>query len=207
MKNMLLASVLGACLALPMGADAQTNGTAQPPAVGTMSRRDLEQELVNLRSIVLNGAVIARRPARCSTTEDRQFDFWVGEWDVMGTGHRALVAESTITLADEDCIVLENWRPFSSGPAHSISVYDHANHHWRQYYAGAGVAPTEYTGALDAAGVLRFDIDGASPRKRMNYQRIDANTVRQWGEQYDDSARVWTTTWDLTYRRRGVSAP
>lgn len=205
MKKFLCTSALGICLTLSTGAHAQTNGAAQQMPPRAMSRHDLETEVTNLRSIVTNGAVIAQRPPACATPEDRQFDFWVGEWDVMGTGHRALVAESTITLADEDCIVMENWRPFSSGHAHSISVYDHANRHWRQYYAGAGIAPTEYTGVLDAAGVLRFDIDGSSPRKRMNYQRIDANTVRQWGEQYDEATHAWTTTWDLTYRRRGVA--
>jgi hypothetical protein len=208
MTRSLFASVLGAFLLLSSEAVAQqANGAAQSPAPRTMSRRDLESEVSTLRSIVQNGAVVAQRPARCSSTEDRQFDFWVGEWDVAGTGHRAIVAESTVTLADEDCLVLEHWRPFRYGHAHSISVYDHANRHWRQYYAGAGIGPIEYTGALDPEGVLRFDIDGSSPRKRMNYQRIDANTVRQWGEQYDDATHAWTTTWDLTYRRRGVAAP
>jgi len=207
MKNLLLGGVLAACLVISAAGHAQTNVTTQPPAPRTMSRNDLEAEVSTLRSIVLNGAVVSRRPPACASTEDRQFDFWVGEWDVMGTGHRALVAESTITLADEDCIVMENWRPFGGGHAHSISVYDHANHHWRQYYAGAGIAPAEYTGTLDPDGVLRFDIDASSPRKRMNYQRIDANTVRQWGEQYDESSHAWSTTWDLAYRRRGVVAP
>lgn len=205
MKSILLASAM--CALIAGGALAQSNGAAQRPAPSSMSRRDLETEVSNLRGIVSFGAVITQRPSACASADERQFDFWVGEWDVSGTGYTAVVAESTITLADEGCLVLENWRPFANGHAHSISVYDQTNHRWRQYYAGAGIAPTEYTGVMDSEGVLRFDVDNSSPARRMNYQRIDANTVRQWGEQYDDITRVWSTTWDLTYRRRGVAAP
>ncbi|MBY0563546.1 MAG: hypothetical protein K2P58_05090 [Hyphomonadaceae bacterium] len=39
-------------------------------------------------------------------------------------------------------------------------------------------------------------------RTRMKFQAIDANTVRQWGEQLNPGATEWTVTWDLTYRRR-----
>ncbi len=35
----------------------------------------------------------------------------------------------------------------------------------------------------------------------MNFQPIDANTVRQWGESSTDG-KEWRVTWDLTYRRR-----
>lgn len=185
----------------------QASGAAQPTPPRSMSRRDLESEVTTLRSIVNNHAVLAQRPDYCGASEDRQFDFWVGEWDVSGTGHQAIVAESTITLADQGCLVLENWRPFSGGSAHSISVYDHAQHHWRQFYAGAGSPPGEYIGTLGDDGVLRFDISSGPQRQRMNYQRISANAVRQWGERYDEATHAWAPTWDLTYRRRGIVPP
>ncbi len=39
-------------------------------------------------------------------------------------------------------------------------------------------------------------------RSRMNFQALDADTVRQWGDQLNAGATDWVVTWDLTYRRR-----
>jgi hypothetical protein len=204
-KKTALLNIL-ALLALSATAAAQNTGTTGPPAPPTMSRHALEEELTHLRAIVGGGAVRPQRPPACVQPEQRQFDFWVGEWDVSPTGSPVIVAESSITLADEDCVVIENWRPFRNGSAHSISMYDAQTRHWRQFYAGAAVPLATYTGNLDSEGVLRFDVDNSAPRTRMNYQRIDANTIRQWGEQFNETTREWSTQWDLTYRRRGAEA-
>jgi hypothetical protein len=48
-------------------------------------------------------------PPSCSTPEHRQFDFWVGEWDVaMPDGKHAGV--NTITREHGGCLVREQWR-------------------------------------------------------------------------------------------------
>lgn len=43
----------------------------------------------------------------------RQFDFWLGEWDVEAAG--AKVAHSSIQSLADGCIILENWMPLA-GP-------------------------------------------------------------------------------------------
>ena len=189
-------------------AAAQTQAQEQPQAPERMSRRALNEEVTQLRRIVQGRAVRPQRPEGCASAESRQFDFWLGEWDVSPSGASVTVAESAITLHDQGCVIIEHWRPFGGAHGHSINIYDANEGRWRQTWADATGRRTEYAGALDGE-VLRFDdVSGTGPgaqegvRGRMNFQRIDADTVRQWGENFDAASNAWTVTWDLTYRRR-----
>jgi len=193
-------------LGFASGAPAQT-APATPTDPHAMSRRDLEAEVRASRPYLRYGGVVAaNRPAGCLEAQSRQFDFWVGEWEVSPTGASMILAESSITLVDQGCVVMEEWRPFAGSSAHSISAYDAASGRWRQAYAGTGGGWTLYAGNLDGE-VLRFANESSPGTQRMNYQRLDADTVRQWGESYNETSDVWTVTWDFTYRRRPGSLP
>lgn len=202
---------LRSCLATLLFATTTDVGAQQfqtSPAPHSMNRQALVAEIERSRAIIQGGAVTPQRPAGCTSAETRQFDFWLGEWDVSPGDSTVLIAESTITLHDQGCVIIEHWRPFRAAHGHSINVYDSEEGRWRQTWADASGTRTEYSGSLDAFGVMRLDnMDpaqaGAAPiRQRMNFQRIDANTVRQWGETLN-AEQTWTTTWSFTYRRRG----
>lgn len=188
------------------GAAAQTP-SARPDPV-KMSRADLEGEVTRLRMLEANGAVVQQRPTGCAAPENRQFDFWLGEWDVSNAGMTALVAESSITLADQGCVILEYWRPFQGASGHSINGYDAIAKEWKQTWIDATGRITPYAGTVQDGTLFMDDRSNPSPpgvqfkRRRMNFRPIDANTVRQWGEGWDEAKQAWVVTWDLTYRRR-----
>lgn len=203
-------SVLIAAFAavMPVAALAQT--TPPAPAPQTMSREALREEVTRLRAIVQGRAVQPRRPGGCVSPESRQFDFWVGEWDVSPSGSTSAVtvAESSIILADQGCVIIEHWRPFGGGHGHSINMYDAGDQKWHQTWADSNGQRTEFAGAVDAEGVLRFDVLGppqpgqARGHRRMNFQRIDENTVRQWGDFTPEAGGEMVVEWDFTYHRR-----
>lgn len=198
-------------LAIPTVAVAQSAQQQQaPPVPSSMRRQALEAEVERSRAIIQGGAVLPQRPVGCTSVESRQFDFWLGEWDVSPGQSPVVIAESTITLHDQGCVILENWRPFRNAHGHSINIYDATDGKWHQTWADASGTRTEYSGSVDADGVIR--LDNLSPpqpgapqaRQRMNFQRVDANTMRQWGEALNADGQNWTTTWSFTYRRRGA---
>jgi hypothetical protein len=165
--------------------------------------------VTRLRALVSNGAVVAQRPAGCATPDHRAFDFWLGQWDVSGSGTAALVAESSITLHDQGCAIVEEWRPFQGASGHSINGYDGASKQWKQTWIDATGRMTHYAGGF-ADGTMALDTLKAKPedaKARMNFRALDANTVRQWGESWDDKAQKWNVSWDLTYRRRAGTKP
>ena len=211
MRLTCIALLAALALASPRMAVAQSAQHPQAaPAPDSMRRQALESEVTRARAIIQGGAVLPQRPAGCISAESRQFDFWLGEWDVSPGESAVLIAESTITLHDQGCVILENWRPFRNAHGHSINVYDATDGKWHQTWADASGRRTEYAGSIDSEGVMRLDNfgppqPGAPPtRQRMNFQRIDENTVRQWGETFDAEQQAWSTTWSFTYRRRGA---
>jgi hypothetical protein len=193
-----------------LSASAFAQQAPQPPAPEAMSRQQLRDEVTRLRRIVQGRVVLPQRPAGCANAESRQFDFWLGEWDVSPSvaTSGALVAESSITLHDQGCVILEHWRPFGGGHGHSINGYDATDGKWHQTWIDANGQRTEFAGNLDAEGVMRFDVltppqQGQPPgRRRMNFQRIDENTVRQWGDLQPDGGGELVVEWDFIYRRR-----
>lgn len=197
------ALVLGACVATSAAAQQQPT---PPPAPSTMNRAALQAEVAAARPLINNGGVQARRPPGCVAAENRQFDFWLGEWDVSPTGQTFVIAESTISLHGQGCVIMENWRPLSGAHGYSINMYDSTDSLWHQEYGDATGQRTTFSGRFEN-GVMHLDNLSAPPpnapqglRRRMNFQQVDANTVRQWGE--SSTGGEWTVTWDLTYRRR-----
>ncbi len=206
--------VAAALAAFPTVAAAQAP-PQPPPAPNTMSRQDLREEVMRLRAIVQGRAVRPRRPAGCTSPESRQFDFWLGEWDVSPSASTTgvTVAESSISLHDQGCVIIEHWRPFGGGHGHSLNSYDAADQKWHQTWVDSTGSRTEFAGAVDSEGVLRFDVLGppqpgqAPGARRMNFQRIDASTVRQWGDLTPEGGGELVVEWDFTYRRRAGTAP
>ena len=186
---------------------ATTRAQAPAPDPMHMSNEQLQAEVRRLRALTDNGAVTAQRPAGCNNAEQRQFDFWLGEWDVSETGSAATEAESSITLHDQGCVILEYWRPFQGASGHSINGYDSDAKLWRQTWIDATGRITAYGGAM-RDGTLYLDnlsppaMGAAAGKRRMNFRAVNANTVRQWGESFDEKSGKWSVAWDLTYHRR-----
>ena len=182
-----------------------------PPDPASMDRAALEAEVRAARPLIQNGGVTPQRPAGCSSADSRQFDFWLGEWDVSPTGQSFLVAESTISVVAQGCAILENWRPLQGPHGYSINSYDSSDKLWHQEYVDASGVRAPYVGGV-TDGIMHMDNLGSLPpnappglKRRMSFQALDANAVRQWGESSRDG-KEWNISWDLTYRRRPGSS-
>jgi tetratricopeptide (TPR) repeat protein len=58
-----------------------------------------------------------------NTPEYRQFDFWVGEWDVMNQRNEQ-VGTNSVKLLEDGCIVEENWAHTGGGTGKSFNFYN-----------------------------------------------------------------------------------
>jgi hypothetical protein len=67
----------------------------------------------------------------CADEAHRQFDFWVGTWEVTNAQDR-VVGTNEISSILGGCVVLEEWQ--STGPysGKSLNIYDAANDKWHQ---------------------------------------------------------------------------
>ena len=84
-------------------------------------------------------------PNRCTADPVyRQFDFWVGEWEVIGMNGRK-AGDSKIELILDSCIVLENWTSANGGYAgKSFNTYNANTKQWQQTWVDNKGGSTEY---------------------------------------------------------------
>jgi hypothetical protein len=152
-------------------------------------------------------------PPACTGPEHRQFDFWVGYWDVYPTGKNNLVAHSLIERLYAGCTIRENWMPLSKSDGGSLNMYDPADKHWHQTWQDSQNGRVQFEGGIvDGKMVLTGDWKGANgpgqnALTRMTYSSNADGSVRQLGEQSTDSGKTWSPAFDFTYKRSASAPP
>ena len=145
----------------------------------------------------------------CATdTMYRQFDFWLGEWEVFGLkGQRA--GSSKIEQLLDSCVILENWTSAQQGyTGKSFNTYNAATKQWQQTWVDNAGGTTEYLRGHAEKNAMIFYADdvrgpkGAKFLRRLSFYKVNENIVRQHGERSDDNGITWTTEYDLTYKRK-----
>ena len=138
----------------------------------------------------------------------RQFDFWIGEWEVFGPkGKKA--GDSKIELILDSCIVLENWTSAAAGYAgKSFNTFNANTGQWQQTWVDNVGGSTEYLeGKFEDKKMtfltkpFPFAKDTMAVR-RLTFYNLSADKVRQHGEISKDHGVSWSTEYDLEYRRR-----
>lgn len=140
--------------------------------------------------------------------ENRQFDFWLGEWEVSTTQGAVPAGNSKIELILEDCVVQENWKSESSTYAgKSYNIYNGALKRWEQYWVdNVGGNIFFYGGLKD--GVMDYwtdelpQPDGTKLRRHLQFIQLGPDTVRQFSQGSSDGGKTWKVEYDFTYRRK-----
>ena len=145
----------------------------------------------------------------CKTNPSyRQFDFWIGDWDVYGlNGKKA--GDSKIELILDSCTILENWKSTNGGYAgKSFNTFNSTTNQWQQIWVDNMGGSTEYLeGKREGAkmifqtGPFNFSKDTVAVR-RLTFYNLSADKVRQHGEITKDNKATWKTEYDLEYRRK-----
>ena len=76
----------------------------------------------------------------CNAPEYRQFDFWVGKWDVFNPAN-ALVGTNVVESELGGCAVEENWTSAFNGRGRSLNAFDASTGTWSQFWVSTGGCP------------------------------------------------------------------
>jgi hypothetical protein len=149
----------------------------------------------------------AQTPADCKKPEHRQFDFWLGEWDVMDSTGTKRMGRNSISSILKDCVLHEVWVDADGGRGESLNAYDEATHRWHQTWMDdAGNVWKTDGGLVNGQMVL----SRAAPalrnaailvQHRWTWSKLDGNHVRQLYEFSRDSGKTWTVAFDGRYVR------
>ena len=146
-------------------------------------------------------------PMRCTAPEHRQFDFWIGEWDVFaGPRGDRLVGSNRIERSENGCWLVENWRGASGNHGTSTNAWDAQYHVWRQFWVGGGGVVLRLEGGLHGkAMVMSGELpksEGLAQRQRIRWTPQDDGSVLQQWDTSDDDGANWNTSFRGVYRRK-----
>ena len=150
-------------------------------------------------------AVAQPPPPTCQTAEHKQFDFWVGKWEVYRPDTGQMVARSLIEKLYGGCAIRENWMPVTGiGAGGSLNSYRPNEKRWRQVYTGAGNAWAEYAGGIESGAMVisgtRTMPNGSQTPVRITYKPATDGAVHQIGEQSSDGGKSWQLQYHFIYR-------
>jgi hypothetical protein len=148
-------------------------------------------------------------PAPCSAAESRQFDFWVGDWDVF-TANGKLAGTNRIETI-YGCALHESWK--SAGvQGQSLNVYDADRGVWHQTWIDSTGSLLVIEGKFGGGAMTMSDVTlpGKKDAKAVNeitWTPQPDGSVRQHWRVSADGGKTWSTSFDGKYVRSTLPQP
>lgn len=141
--------------------------------------------------------------------ENRQFDFWVGDWDVVTTKEGSPAGVSHIERAMGNCVIWENWTSLGNSGyfGKSYNIYNPDLKRWEQFWADNKGGMIHFYGGLKD-GVMDFytdeipQPDGTKLKRHLQFFNLSPDKVRQFSQGSTDAGKTWAVEYDFTYNRK-----
>lgn len=170
------------------------------------------KRLLILPALLFLCDVLPAQKLPCSRPESRQFDFWIGEWEVFGKNGRK-AGDSKISLILDSCIILEEWT--SAGvmqglryAGKSFNSWNASLKQWQQTWVDNTGNTTAYTKGTFENNKIIFYTDpfpfskDTIATRRLTFFDLGKDKVRQFSEITKDNGGSWMPEYDLEYRRK-----
>lgn len=137
-----------------------------------------------------------------TSPESRQFDFWVGKWDLTwgddGKG------SNSITLDYNGCVIHEKFdgNPSAGFKGMSISVYNEKAGKWQQSWGDDQGGYFALVGEFkDGEMVLIHKHLIGDGQNRMRFYNIKENAL-DWSWEGSEDGETWKMLWEIHYERK-----
>jgi hypothetical protein len=169
---------------------------------------------VLLISLLLVPALPGQQAAQtnpCAAPQQKQFDFWVGEWDLTWPGQKPGETghgTNNIRRIMDGCVVQEN---FSGGASMhlrgtSVSTFDTNSALWKQTWVDNEGGYLDFSGEFkDGQMILQREAihNGEKILQRMVWKNITPNEFDWSWEASRDGGKTWQVNWPIHYKRKG----
>lgn len=137
----------------------------------------------------------------------REFDFWIGEWDVFQNGTTQLVGHSIVQKISGECALLENWTASrGGGNGKSINYVDGQTNSWEQDWIGSMGGPQRYLNGVYKDSAMRFTYESMNNGQKVTgnfiFFNMGPDKVRQYQDASADGGKTFSVSYDFIYIRR-----
>lgn len=152
----------------------------------------------------------ARTSGFCSSMRYRDFDFWLGDWNVVNAAGVVTGATNRIVKDLDGCALLENWTAPNGTRGRSLNAYNRSDGQWHQMWVAPNafsplrIAGVKKDGVLEMAGV-RISPAGFSVVDTIRWRAISDDIVNQAGTK--DIPGFSHTAFSIDYHRTDTFEP
>ena len=151
------------------------------------------------------------KPAPCVASEYRQFDFWIGDWDVTVLNGKA-AGTNLIKPILGGCVLHENWNGNGGFVGQSFNGYDATRKIWRQTWVDGQGGSLILEGNFENGRMTLSDKDtsvksGASVVNEIAWTMLADGAVRQLWRTSADGGKTWVVAFDGKYVRSARPQP
>jgi hypothetical protein len=146
----------------------------------------------------------AQQNAACSVPEHRQFDFWLGDWEVKDPNGNA-AGINLISSEFGGCVLQEHWVGSQGGRGSSFNIFSSADKKWHQAWVDDSGTFLNLIGNFEDGKMILVN-DASVLTDRITWNLVDGNKdrVRQFWEQTNDGGKTWTVAFDGLYIRKAL---
>lgn len=140
----------------------------------------------------------------CSAPEFKQFDFWVGSWDL--TWSDSLHGTNNITKDFDNCVITEHFdsQPSGNFKGMSVSTYSKNLGKWQQTWVDNQGGYLDFIGGWETDRMVlsrSFMKNDSTVFQRMVWFDIsDSSFTWNWERSTDNEN--WATLWQIHYKRK-----
>jgi len=140
----------------------------------------------------------------CVAPQHRQFDFWLGEWDLVGSDGKKSATDKVAQVLG-GCALQENWTGAKSGQGLSLSAYDPATRRWHQTLMDDSGAVLKLEGEFADAKMILVGQRPSQKEKgvtithRITWSTLPDHRVKQYWEASTNGGRTWRPVFEGYY--------
>jgi hypothetical protein len=138
----------------------------------------------------------------CKSEEFRQFDFWLGDWNVESPANPGGVGRNRITSINGGCTLREEYTTSVGYEGTSLNFYDATRMTWHQTWIDNQGGALYLEGGLQGDSMVMSTKPGEQSINRITWSPLPDGRVRQHWEATADGGKTWTTAFDGYYTRR-----
>lgn len=155
-------------------------------------------------------AIVAKLKTMTPGDVHKQFDFWIGDWNVFGKDGKQ-VGRNKITRSENGFLITERWTSAQGTTGTSINYFDASDKSWKQTWVDAKGSVIRYSGKFDN-GKMKLKGTTISPNgktglSRMTFTPNPDRSVSQLMENSTDDGKTWTVAFDGKYVSSSGNAP
>jgi hypothetical protein len=143
--------------------------------------------------------------AACLPSAHRDFDFWVGDWDVFEAGSQIAanstkVARARVDLILDGCVLREDYQGEDGHKGQSFTIFDGSRKIWHQSWVTNRGELLLIEGRIDHGTMVLSGEDRAKGVLVRGAWKPEKGTVRETAATSTDGGKTWTPWFDLVFR-------